>query len=187
MAKEHTPAICKGSHGRPGCGARIRWPRNPKTKRGMPVDYEPRADGNIAIEGNFAIVLQPQAAREYQGDKYVSHFATCPVADSFRSHKPNRAPARPTDIPMGSFDSNASAIVGRLSADALDITVDRLTEEFCELVHASLGKRPLEDELQHEWKAWHRAKKNMGVEPETLALVAKRSRAQLHPAEVTAA
>ena len=32
MAKEHTPAICKGRDGKPGCGARIRWPRNPKTK-----------------------------------------------------------------------------------------------------------------------------------------------------------
>lgn len=187
MAKEHTPAICKGRDGRPGCGARIRWPRNPKTKRGMPVDYEPRADGNIAIEGNFAIVLSPKAATEYQGDKYVSHFATCPVAPQFRPQKPNRAPAMPADIPLGAFDSPAAAAVGRISAQAMDITVDRLTGEFVEHALAGLGKRPLEDELQHTWKTWSRAKRNMGVDPDTLLLVAKRARRELNPAEVTAA
>jgi len=185
--KPRPPALCKGRDGQPGCGLPIRWIKNPKTQRMMPIDPQPTSDGNIVIEGGLAVTLSAERARAYEGEKYISHFATCPMASQFRSQKPNRAPSRPSDILMGAFDSSAEASVGRICADALDITVDRLTAEFCDLVHATLGNRPTEDELQHFWKDWHRAKKNMGIEPETLALVAKRSRTQLRPAEVTAA
>jgi len=187
MAKQHTPAICKGRDGKPGCGARIRWPRNSKTKRGMPVDFDPRPDGNIAIEGNFAIALSQKAAAEYQGAKYVSHFSTCPVAAQFRQHKPLAAPARPADIRLGAFDTPAAAAVGRIEADHLDLQVDRLVDEFCAHVHDVLGDRPDQEQLQHTWLLWQRAKKNIGVDLDVLTLVAKRAKTQLRPAEVTAA
>lgn len=194
MAKgNETAAVCRGRGSvkagtwSPGCGARIRWPKNPKTGRGMPVDYDPRPDGNIAIEGGIAVVLSADRAKVYEGEKFLSHFATCPNAPSFRPNKPTLAPARPKDITLGTFDSPTAAAIGRISADAMDLTVERLTEEFCAQAHAALGDRPLEDELQHLWKDWQRAKRNMGVDPGALALVAKRAKAQLHPAEVTAA
>ena len=44
-----------------------------------------------------------------------------------------------------SSDSPVAAAIGRISADALDLTLERLTDEFCDLVHGSLGDRPLDD------------------------------------------
>lgn len=187
MSKPRPPALCKGRDGQPGCGLPIKWVKNAKTLRMMPIDPDPTRDGNLVLDGNVATLLSPERARVYEGSTYISHFATCKYASSFRNQKPHAAPARPSDIVLGAFDSPAAAAVGRIEADALDITVDRLTDEFVKHAHAILGARPLEDELQHTWKAWQRAKKNMGVDPDTLLLVAKRARQQLNPAEVTAA
>lgn len=48
----------------------------------MPLDQEPCADGNIAVEGDVARVLKK--GEEYDGPRYKSHFATCPAAAAFR-------------------------------------------------------------------------------------------------------
>lgn len=153
----------------------------------MPVDAVPRPDGNIAIEEGVAVVMSPQRAHAYQGDRYISHFATCPYADRFRSSKPNRAPARPSDIPLGAFDGPAAAAIGRIESGALDLTVDRLVDSFCSSVRDLIGPHPTQDELQHLWKVWHRKQRDCGVAIDTLALVAKRSKARIATAEVTAA
>lgn len=183
----YAPPICRGRNGQPGCGEEIRWVKNAKTLRMEPVDAEPASAGNIVIEGGLAVHLSAERAKAYEGEKYISHFATCANAEAFRTHKPNRATARPADIPMGTFDSPAAAAIGRIEADALDLTVERLVGEFCDHVRDSLGDHPDQDALQHAWRDWQRAKRNLGVDPDTLLVVAKRAKAQLRTAEVTAA
>jgi hypothetical protein len=65
----------------------------------MPVDAEPRPDGNIKLEyereGIFAIYVgKPDQDTLFESktgaERYVSHFATCPNADQFRkkTHNP---------------------------------------------------------------------------------------------------
>lgn len=55
----------------------------------MPVDAEPTRDGLFVLEGGeqdpLARRLPNDAAAAYTGDKYTSHFATCPNADDFRN------------------------------------------------------------------------------------------------------
>ena len=41
----------------------------------MPLDVEPRADGNLIIEDDVARYIRPDDPPELT--KYVSHFATC--------------------------------------------------------------------------------------------------------------
>jgi hypothetical protein len=149
-----------------------------------PVDAVPSSAGNIVMEGGIAVHLSAERAKAYEGEKFISHFATCPHAAGFRAQNPNRAPARPSDIPLGAFDNPAAAALGRMGAAALDLTVDRLTTEFCVHVQASLGDRPVPEELQDTWKDWHRAKRNIGADLDTLNLVAKRAKAHLRIAEV---
>lgn len=185
--KKSTPALCRGRGEQPGCGAQLRWPKNPKTGRGIPVDYHPVPDGNIAIEGGIAVHLSAKAAAEYQGDKFISHFATCPNAGQFRTRKPNRSASLPEDLPRGTFESPAAAAVGRIEVGATDIRICRLTDEFVEHQERNLGKRPDQAALQALWTEWQRDKRNMGVDPSELAIVAKLAKARIPTAEVSAA
>lgn len=76
----------------PGCGASIRWVT--LNDKPHPIDPEPSKKGSLIVvrpEG-FArpaeVVLIPKVQREtYKGDLYVSHFATCSVAERFRNRK----------------------------------------------------------------------------------------------------
>lgn len=74
------------------CGAEIIWVLTQKGKR-MPIDAEPREDGNIEIVKRDP--GEPPLVRYLTGsedtlpgfdlpDRYVSHFATCPHADQHR-------------------------------------------------------------------------------------------------------
>lgn len=69
------------------CSAEMIWCRTGRGKK-MPVDAEPTAAGLFVLEGDeqdpLAHRLANDAAATYTGEKYTSHFATCPNADEFR-------------------------------------------------------------------------------------------------------
>lgn len=60
------------------CGAAVRWMMTPKGKA-IPLDPQPRDDGNLVIIGSLA-----WKSDGTPGPRYVSHFATCPYADQHR-------------------------------------------------------------------------------------------------------
>jgi len=68
------------------CGAPIRWVKTRK-KKNMPIDDEPVSDGRFVIEGEDdesgkprVAWLDNRAAETYTGERYISHFKTCPNA-----------------------------------------------------------------------------------------------------------
>lgn len=80
------------------CGAPIRWTRTTQGKT-MPIDAEPVEGGNVILTGSESStragsrvpvvrVIDPQHPSlpgVDPGERFVSHFATCPHADSWRS------------------------------------------------------------------------------------------------------
>lgn len=77
-------AVCRS------CGAPVRWV---ETERGkpMPIDVDPVANGNIVVRlsdvrrGEVAVVIGPLEALSLTTEaRYVSHFATCPQAETWR-------------------------------------------------------------------------------------------------------
>lgn len=68
------------------CGGDIFWCVTENQRR-MPVDREPRVDGNLAIIGNRdgAPMVKYVDVRVGAPERYVSHFATCGDADEWRS------------------------------------------------------------------------------------------------------
>jgi hypothetical protein len=68
------------------CGAPMTWAVTPTGSK-LPLDPEPRSDGNVIYEGGLARFISGEMRRTYTGDRYVSHFATCPNADQFRHYK----------------------------------------------------------------------------------------------------
>jgi hypothetical protein len=85
------------------CGAPVEWAVTQAGKR-MPIDPEPRADGNIQFtgrilpseRGSVREVRYVTAQAGFFDDgllaRYVSHFATCPDADMHRK-PPAKVPA----------------------------------------------------------------------------------------------
>lgn len=66
------------------CGAPIRWART-DTGKAIPVDPEPRADGNITlVDVGTHLAARVGAAGSGQ---HVSHFVTCPQANGHRKSK----------------------------------------------------------------------------------------------------
>lgn len=69
------------------CGAGMIWARTGRGKK-MPLDAEPTSAGQFVLEGDAqnptTYRLANYAASSYTGDKYTSHFSTCPNADDFR-------------------------------------------------------------------------------------------------------
>ena len=59
------------------------------TGKKAPLDPEPRSDGNIVFEGDPSDrrIKYLEKGNPYTGDRYVSHFATCPQRDSWRGAK----------------------------------------------------------------------------------------------------
>lgn len=78
--------------GRPcrACGASMIWGKWPNG-RGVPLDAEPSADGNIRLQrdGSAEILkgVQLAPARQRKERLFITHFATCPNADSFRKER----------------------------------------------------------------------------------------------------
>ena len=63
------------------CGEVIRWAKTAQGKN-IPINPEPSSAGNIVFEGQVASVLPDPS--KYEGEKYVSHFVTCPDAGKWR-------------------------------------------------------------------------------------------------------
>lgn len=74
----------------PSCSAEVVWVRTTNGNL-MPLDPKPTDDGNIILfpktDGPVAYVVGPAdlLGEAYAGlPRYVSHFASCPDAESFR-------------------------------------------------------------------------------------------------------
>lgn len=67
------------------CGAPMLWTVTHRGER-MPVDPDPRADGNIVIElGDDGVARsRPRDPLLDAGPFHASHFSTCPEAPRFR-------------------------------------------------------------------------------------------------------
>ena len=61
------------------CSALVRWTVTAAGKK-MPVDAEPKANGNIEIVGGIARYVKAES----EVARFWSHFATCPNAASHR-------------------------------------------------------------------------------------------------------
>ncbi len=68
-------ATCKS------CGAEIFWAKTTGGKN-MPLDANPAMNGNIALDGDTARVVEPDMGA--LDARYTSHFATCPAASQHR-------------------------------------------------------------------------------------------------------
>lgn len=74
------------------CGASIFWAWTKKGKR-MPIDAEPNHLGNISLQGTTVRFVTPDA--NTLGQRYVSHFVTCPNADKHRLRDQVAEPEEP--------------------------------------------------------------------------------------------
>lgn len=81
------------------CQVTIFWAITDKRKR-MPIDLEPDPSGNLVIEEIAGIVYchvtkqtQAMLGEENAPELYLSHFATCPVANANRRHNKPRTRA----------------------------------------------------------------------------------------------
>ena len=63
------------------CGAPVIWKVTEGGKK-IPIDPEPCEDGNLILFGTGAHPLSMM--KIWTGDKYKSHFATCPNAAAHR-------------------------------------------------------------------------------------------------------
>ena len=76
------------------CHAPIRWARNAKTDKSMPLDPDADPDGNIWIVGFengtpvFEVAGTPAEVPANEPLRYLSHFVTCPAAAEFRKAPP---------------------------------------------------------------------------------------------------
>lgn len=80
------------------CRADVRWVRNTKTGKAMPLDPDPVDDGNVVLTGvwgvsDFGAIEHAEVLPEAQlllfGDdrpQYQSHFRSCPDADDWWRH-----------------------------------------------------------------------------------------------------
>lgn len=71
------------------CKAPIRWVKTRKGKN-MPIDDEPDPTGRFVItgetdDGKVTVGwLSDQEAKTYTGERFISHFKTCPNASEHR-------------------------------------------------------------------------------------------------------
>lgn len=68
------------------CRAEVIWCVTPAGKR-MPVDAQPVEGGNLLLTTDdppVARVVDPDQLLIDDGQRFVSHFATCPEADTHR-------------------------------------------------------------------------------------------------------
>lgn len=73
------------------CGAEVIWSVT-HNRRKMPVDAEPREDGNIVLRQDGETVVAEYPGKEHPSlfeasrPRYVSHFSTCPQSKEWRKH-----------------------------------------------------------------------------------------------------
>lgn len=71
------------------CGAAIVWART-ATRRPMPIDPDPVPHGNVKYlrPGIVAVIDRSSIFDQHaEGPWYVSHFSTCPAADTWRGSR----------------------------------------------------------------------------------------------------
>jgi hypothetical protein len=70
------------------CEARIIWALTARDKA-MPVDADPVAGGNLTLTDGVPAprVGVIKLGEQVEGDRYVSHFSTCPKAEHHRSRR----------------------------------------------------------------------------------------------------
>lgn len=66
------------------CGAAIEWATSETTGKPVPLDVAPAPKGNLALVAGKAHRYGDEDAKVHR-ERRVSHFATCPQADSWRS------------------------------------------------------------------------------------------------------
>lgn len=63
------------------CGAPVRWVTMAASGRKNPLDPEPRADGNVVLEAhNDAWAKALRRGEDHEGERYQSHWVSCPEA-----------------------------------------------------------------------------------------------------------
>lgn len=72
-----------------GCGAPMVWGRTGSGST-IPLDAEPSSAGVWVFEGDPEDGHVMRAPSGYTGDRYESHFRTCPNASDFSTRKPKR-------------------------------------------------------------------------------------------------
>lgn len=71
------------------CGAAILWIESAASSKPMPLDPEPRADGNIfVLDGRGAV--ETMLTNFGEGPRYVTHFVSCPSAAQHRKPRQPR-------------------------------------------------------------------------------------------------
>ena len=71
------------------CGAPMRWVKT-RTGKALPLDPEPVANGTIVLMPITEVAVTIRRGWDDPDPltpRYVSHFATCPAADQFRTTK----------------------------------------------------------------------------------------------------
>lgn len=67
------------------CRADIRWIKTRPHGRLMPIDQAPGPDGNITLDADgYGVIQNGDLFDPQTGDRYQSHFATCPNAAAHR-------------------------------------------------------------------------------------------------------
>jgi hypothetical protein len=86
------------------CAAPVYWGVTSSTGKRMPVDAQPRDNGNIVLDFDADPILityvgkpTAQLSLEETQDRYVSHFATCPDRIAWRDRKPKAPEAKEPD------------------------------------------------------------------------------------------
>ena len=71
------------------CHAPIVWATTKRRKVPIPIDVEPRDDGNLVLvgEGPPFFARPPDLLLDRDEPKYVSHFASCPSASYHRRER----------------------------------------------------------------------------------------------------
>lgn len=80
------------------CQARVRWVRTKNSR--MPLDYDPRPDGDIVID-SVGVARKVGRGEVPAGPRYRSHFGSCPQGKQWSGAGPDngdrrRGPAGPT-------------------------------------------------------------------------------------------
>ncbi|HEX9959841.1 MAG TPA: hypothetical protein VGB00_02845 [Pyrinomonadaceae bacterium] len=74
------------------CGREILWLKHFETGKSNPIEAEPAKDGNLVIsreKGLYRLATPEEIdrAKIYKKNLYISHFAKCEFAKSFRKGK----------------------------------------------------------------------------------------------------
>jgi hypothetical protein len=78
MRAELEPCGTRRRFGRRGCGRMIRWVTTEKGKA-MPIDPAPNPNGNVVLLDNFTAHVLHKGEDPGGRDRYMPHFATCPI------------------------------------------------------------------------------------------------------------